>query len=657
MAAQASDPLRTLLEGEQVPALSTLLATFSATAVAAACTALPAGLRVRAAAAWYPWSGLKPDTAAAADAAIARILAAETPMSPFRSPKQKRRRDSRPKQTDSDTAAEFDEQGGSRSKLSRGHDTGARDCPLSRFLNNLQTDADYPMYCGMESATALRLELESTNVLLLRKLAARLGVPSDGSKNGLCMDILLQTIRDATDTVGGARPDGVAAAGAAGGSARRRPSARTPALPVDTGSSEDTQESSSDSSDWESPPPKPTNHRKVAAFSSAALAPLVLREAVISIHGGGSAQGPEAQRTLAILREAAQDDSIRGAVDRLLKAARNHLARKDFPRKLTHEAGKYYGPHRPVALVGSAGEWVKDCLSYRHQGDATVLADNAVLDWVGDLGIDDEGRLVIPLDSQLTADMLRTSGVYGWAEAVSAAAGVAARQLWAPLLEWTSEAMELEAEPHRVLWGKLELILARAVGTICICDAQGLQRLLAKALVMVLAVSALQKARDIYDTAVWKQLLGKWLSDLQHKALLHMFFASTHRNTALLTSARVEASPLRAAQNRPHGASGDKHRSAPRDREKRDAGVFDDDPDKFVWCGLCRTHRHCLWACPSAARELQRRVEKGASAQAAAASLAANTRGKYKQKGKQFLDALDKRPGRTADGLLISLAA
>jgi len=53
MAAQASDPLRTLLEGEQVPALSTLLATFSATAIAAVCAALPAGLRVRAAAAWY----------------------------------------------------------------------------------------------------------------------------------------------------------------------------------------------------------------------------------------------------------------------------------------------------------------------------------------------------------------------------------------------------------------------------------------------------------------------------------------------------------------------------------------------------------------------------------------------------------------------------
>lgn len=362
--------------------------------------------------------------------------------------------------------------------------------------------------------------------------------------------------------------------------------------------------------------------------------------------------------TLEVLREAAQRPRVKGAVDRLLKAATAHLRARKFPRKLQHNAGTYYGEHRPVLLVDAPAAWVKDELSFNFRRDATLGADAVALDWVTGVRVAEGGQLHIQLDRDISAHMATSSGVFGWAEAASAAAGVAAREIWQPFLEWDTTEARSDTNAADTLWAKTTRMLSRAVGVVAICDEQGLQRLLAISFAMLQAVAALASAAATCHEAVWRRLLQLWLDDLQQKALLGNFKLSMHRNSVLLSSPdshRAQPSAARQYVLAERPQSGEKQGA--REKSKKLARQFDDDPDTFVWCSVCHTHRHCLWACSAMPRDLQRRTKRGESTQTAADTLIKATRRKYEQKGPAFVEAFDKRSNRTRADLLRSLSA
>jgi len=655
-----------------------------------------AGHRVALAVAWWPWVGLRASTLAEANIALARILDPDLPkpLSPYKSPKGKRKR-VRAKKLNEATdyaarEAEFDEEEDkeTESTLKAREDKQHTSDTASEFGHHLRIclskDEEWENFMGFASARALQHALARAGTSELREAAAALGLSNKGSKSKLSMDILLTCVQDAV-----ASP----AASAAGGdeAAARQPQRRAEDAASPAGrriaAVAARHDEEDDSEDWTTSEDEEDEEDGGLKTAGAAMqrrppmrpagpAPLDLRCAIA--HLNGEEHHEAAQATLDVLREAAQHPRVRGAVERLFAAASQHLAQGQFPRRMQHKAGTYYGDHRVVTLVGAPGEWVKDEDSSNLRRDATLPADDVALDWVQDVWVEEKSREVprpgaraktkelilgMLLSAEVTAVMAQSSGMFGWAEAASGAAGVAAREMWEPLLEWVPREARHDHQAEERLWRKLERVLSRAVGVVGICNERGLTRLLATALAMIYAVATLAASSASCHDWVWRKLLELWLEDLQQKALLGSFRLSTHRTAALVCSPdrteyrepspRQEPGKALKAPRQPEWAKA----PSAKGREVTSGRRFEDDPSTFVWCSVCRTHRHCLWACPDVGRDLQRRAKQGVSTQVAADAVIATTRKKYALKGERFIAALDKREGRTRANLLQTLAA
>jgi len=420
-----------------------------------------------------------------------------------------------------------------------------------------------------------------------------------------------------------------------------------------------------------------------------AVPPLELVAAVIHLAGdGATAKGAEV--TLNVLREVFHGRGARAAIERLLKAIRGHFFAGKFPSKQHQPTGTYYAQHRPLSLVGAPGEWVKDQLSLALQ-DADAVEADAVLRLVKPLALqttgdeddldddhddsyDDEAanvekfKLTIELDADLMLRLASASSVAGWADAASGAAGVAARELFAPLMTWTPSRRCLP----RDLEQRLELCISRAVGVVSICDALGLRRLLSKMFALLIAAGSLLDARLRYDEDKWDTLLRQWLADLQTKARMDIFLTKTHCHAALFEAQsterraadRDEASTSRwqyapsstrpdksmDAYRRPDADTDGQARQRPQGRST--PARPPDEPKSFVWCSLCRTPRHCLWACPDAARKIHDRVNSKRSAQQVIEGEMRRVREKYRSKGADFLSAFEARAGCSQAELL-----
>ena len=679
-----------LLALEPVPTLSAIRETFSTDDIRAAVARVEdAAHRIALAQAWWPWAGLRPAVLVDANAGLTRILhpSLEKHLSPYKSPAGKRTRKQRRPDvagaSEVGRAAEFDEPEEHPETQDKRQDGAAtqESRPFKDILLSLEaSDKDPPPCLGFETAQDLQRSLAHASAAELQRAAALLGLSQKGSKMQLGMDIWHACMQEADD---------VPRASRASSDGRHRP-------PSGSQQSQDfsmrlRQEQSDDSEEWDSTDDEdevvgsqqggrasawPAQH----AWRSPGPAPLDLKVAFARLNGDDRLE--DAQATLDVLREAAQQPRVRAGVQRLFAAASQHLLAAEFPRKMTHKAGTYYGEHRAVNLVGAPAEWVNDELSENLRRDATLPADDVALRWVEDIYVEEvhtaapqpgrsrkppQLRLGMLLSADVTADMALSSGSYGWAEAASAAAGVAAREMWEPLLQWKPATARYDPQVKDTLWRKLGQVLSRATGAVSVCNEKGLRRVIAAALAMTYAVATLAEAATTCDDAVWRKLLELWLQDLQDKALLGGFRLSAHRTTALISS--PDPAPARAArpslEDRPQGrATTEERRETPLRKvaaahggDSKNGRRFDDEPDTFVWCSICHTHKHCLWACPLSVRDIQRRVKQGASTQAAADAIIARTRRKYEQKGHQFVSALDRRPGRTRADLLRSLVA
>ncbi len=646
--------IRDTVSGDDTPSLSSVIFEFGFPPVQEAVLSWTEGkVRVRIAQAWNCYDGLPPTTVAEADIILSRIFdqcQSGTIPSPTKGQQGKRARPSSRGQPETAEIAAAS--------------SGAGSATLAEKVLQWRKFSHLPFF-GFESESALRAVLGAASKKQLQSLALEQGLSSAGSKAALCMDLLVDAKENA------ARENAVATqrspprggtrgqrqpAWSGGGAARASPP--PPSDEFDDSSTSDDEgavqeallRSSPHRSRWQ-------RAQSDGSRPPGSAPPLHLRNAILYAHGPRAAS-KEVATTCKVILQAAQCPTTRDAVERLIAAIRTHWTGGQFPTKARHDAGKYYGDHKVVALMEAPSAWVRDRLSYELRGEDSIGADAVIDSWVGPPELEGPD-LMIALDADLLYELGGSNSICGWAESLGGAGGVAAREMWKVFMDWQGwDRLEPEVL-RKEIQSRLDFLVARAVGIVALCNEQGLQRLLAKALTMLLAAGALLQAFSSHDPTVWAQLARVWIGDLQSKALVHLFHRGISRHAALLSRELRHggASVAPPAASPPAPAQTSRRDEGGRSRMRGEQLARGPDrPDTFVWCAVCRSPRHCLWECPTVGRELQRRVRAGTAAQKAAEALAADTKAKYKSKGADYLAAFMTRKGKQASDLLTKLA-
>jgi hypothetical protein len=205
---------------------------------------------------------------------------------------------------------------------------------------------------------------------------------------------------------------------------------------------------------------------------------------------------------------------------------------------------------------------------------------------------------------------------------------------------------------------KVAKIISNLASEIAICDAAGVRRVTALLVITLLATQALIEARRTSDDT-WAETVSKWVQDLKSKAKMDILLSAQVRAAYTLSALaqRSAACPPRGHQTSagsagsppPHMQAGALRGGRPRE--------FADEPDKFVWCGVCNKPTHCLWDCRFVLDKIRHRLKQGTSAQQSADFWIKKTKERYSAKGAAFLNALEARPEKTREALLGRLSA
>ncbi len=688
-------PLAATLSQQDVTRWEHLLETYSPERIVDEVMQLPAAQRVRCAQVWCPGDGLPPTTAADADRALQRLLLAtdapgtppdsnlpqvRSPRNHLRKGKKRRRRAAsvmQIPQPESDTSP-------SPAKASARVRAPAAAKKPSKNLKKLQEriqlwlvgDEEPDNLFGMANIRDLKTTLQEARKPLLQQMSDALGHSSRLSAENMRLEILVwassqlveaasqqsqpaRTVKDRTHSP--IRP-------------RATPAASGVGSDLSSSDTSDSADSNSDSSssdsedDLSSLDDKRRRHHRLSSFqaggrsaaelsspSSAGKAGFAfVKGAVISIVGK-KASSSTVLRVMDTLREAAQSREARIGVERLVSAMSRHL-QEEAPKGLNVRSGKFFGAHKPVAARDVTSPWADIEVSYNFGQEDSILADELTDEGIQTLSTENE-QLIITMTSNFVQRLHKCPSVYGWAELASGAGAAAMEYIWKPFLGWLQPQGNSD-EIFGQLTRRLARVISNMAADIAICDEAGAKRLLSSLIATLVSVQALIETRRASEST-WPKIVTRWLDGLRNQAHLDMLLSSGSRSAYTLRAvtelgggaASTTPWPL---TNRPPPPSAPPRINFGKEVQQS-RGTQAKTPHSFNFCGVCMRANHCLWNCRSVVNNLRQRVQQGTSTQQAADALIKKTRDKYEQMGLTFIQAFDKRPGKTREALLAKL--
>jgi hypothetical protein len=372
--------------------------------------------------------------------------------------------------------------------------------------------------------------LEEISTALLQKMADSIGVSSKGKEEKLRMEVIMwaaereKTSMAQTDEFSVPRHTRKSPVPTALSGAGRRSLAGEDDTDTDSISQEESFDTCSDddSDSASSLDDRRRRERKVQSFAQplpSSPRPRASRDArdgfqfvkgaVVSVVGK-DAKSRDVRRVMDTLREAAQSRDSRIGVERFIATLSRHRS-ADQPKGLNVKTGKFFGPHKPVAVRDSLSPWAFIDVSYNFAEEDAILADELVDECLTEISGHQAG-LTITMDASYLTGLYSAPTIYGWAELASGAGAAAMEILWHPLLHWqwtACSADEIEASLRR----KLAKVISNLAAEIAICDEFGSKRLTGLLCTTLIAVQSLIHVRQSNE-ATWPLKVQRWLENV-----------------------------------------------------------------------------------------------------------------------------------------------